>query len=63
MGHYHIKLDADAQKLCIIVFPWHMGKYNYKRLPMGIKIALDVFQNFTSKLVKDMEYVETDFLS
>jgi hypothetical protein len=37
MGYYHIKLDADAQKLCTIVFPW--GKYKYKRLPMGIKIA------------------------
>jgi hypothetical protein len=44
MGYYHIKLDADAQKLCTIVFPWHMGKYKYKRLSMGIKIAPDVFQ-------------------
>jgi hypothetical protein len=39
MGYYHIKLDADAQKLCTIVFPWHIGKYKYKRLPMGTKIA------------------------
>jgi hypothetical protein len=39
MGYYHIKLDADAQNLCAIVFPWHMGKYKCKRLPMGIKIA------------------------
>jgi hypothetical protein len=39
MGYYHIKLDADAQKICTIVFPWNMGKYKYKRLPMGIKIA------------------------
>jgi hypothetical protein len=39
MGYYHIKLDADAQKLCTIVFPWNTGKYKYKRLPMGIKIA------------------------
>jgi hypothetical protein len=37
MGYDHIKLDADAQKLCTIVFTW--GKYKYKRLPMGIKIA------------------------
>jgi hypothetical protein len=37
MGYYHIKQDADAQKLCTIVFPW--GKYKYKRLPTGIKIA------------------------
>jgi hypothetical protein len=37
MGYYHIKLDADAQNLCTLVFPW--GKYKYKRLPMGIKIS------------------------
>jgi hypothetical protein len=37
MGYYHIKLDADAQKLCTIVFPW--GKYKYKLLPMGIKTS------------------------
>jgi hypothetical protein len=34
-----------------------MGKY--KRLPMGIKIGLDVFQNVMSKLVQNMKYVET----
>jgi hypothetical protein len=39
MGYYHIKLDSDAQKLYTIVFPWNMGKYKYKRLPMGIKVA------------------------
>jgi hypothetical protein len=39
MGCYHIKLDADTQKLCTVVFPWHMGKYKYKRLPMSIKIV------------------------
>jgi dihydroorotate dehydrogenase len=59
MFYYHIKLDADAQKLCTIVFPWLMGKYKYKRLPMGIKIAPDVFQNVMSKLVQDMENVKT----
>jgi hypothetical protein len=51
MGYYHIKLDADAQKLCTIVFPWQMKKNKYKRLPMGIKISPDVFQNIMSKLV------------
>jgi hypothetical protein len=59
MGYYHIKLDADSQKLCTIVFLWQMGKYKYKRLPMGIKIAPDGFQNVMSKLVQDMEYVKT----
>jgi dihydroorotate dehydrogenase len=57
MGYYHIKLDADPQKLCTIVFPW--GQYKYKRLPLGVKISPDVFQNVISKLVQDMEYVKT----
>jgi hypothetical protein len=59
MSYYHIKLDANAQKLCTIVFPWFIGKFKYKRLPMGIKIASDVFQNVMSKIVQDMEYVKT----
>jgi hypothetical protein len=41
MGYYDIKIDAGAQKLSIFVFSW--GKYKYKCLPMGIKIAPDVF--------------------
>jgi hypothetical protein len=58
MGYYRIKLDADAQRLCTIIFPW--GKYKYKRLPMGIKISPDVFQNVMSKLAQDiMDYVKT----
>jgi hypothetical protein len=50
MGYYHIKLDADAQKLCTIIFPW--GKYKYKRLPMGIKIAPDFFKTSCLSLSK-----------
>jgi hypothetical protein len=53
MGYYHTKLDADAQQLCTIIFPW--GKYKYKRLPMGIKIAPNVFQNVMTKLIQDRE--------
>jgi hypothetical protein len=65
IGYYHVKLDAYAQKLCTILFPWYMGKYKYKhlRLPMSIKIAPDVFQIVMSKLVQDMEYVNTNMLS
>jgi dihydroorotate dehydrogenase len=59
MGYCHIKYDADTHKLCTIVLPWQMGKYKYKCLPMGIKIAPDVFQNVMLKLVQDMEYFKT----
>ena len=31
----------------------------YKRLPMGIKIVPDIFQNVMTKLTQDMEYVKT----
>jgi Reverse transcriptase (RNA-dependent DNA polymerase) len=57
MGYYDIKLDADAQKLCTIIFPW--GKYKYKCLAMGIMVAPDVFQNVMSKLTQGMTYVKT----
>jgi hypothetical protein len=40
MGYYHIKLDAESQNLCTIVFPWNTGKYKYKRLFMGVNMAL-----------------------
>jgi hypothetical protein len=39
--------------------PMVHGKYKYKRLPMGIKIDPDVFQDVMSTLVQDMEYVKT----
>jgi hypothetical protein len=54
MGYYHIKIDADAQKLCTIVFPWCMEKYKYKRLPMGIKISwfLMIFKTSCQSLSK-----------
>jgi hypothetical protein len=34
MGFYYIKIDADAQNLYTIVFPWHLGKCKNKHLPM-----------------------------
>ena len=56
MGYYHITLDADAQRLCTIVFPW--GKYKYKNFPMGIKLPLMFFKVSCANLPK-MEYVKT----
>jgi hypothetical protein len=63
MGYYHIKLDADAQKLCTIVFPKNMGKYKYKRLPMGIKIAwfLMFFKTSCQSLSKIWNMLRPEF--
>jgi hypothetical protein len=65
MGYYHIKLDADAQKLCTIVFPWHIWKIQMQTHTHAYQDCLDpdVFQNFMSNLVQDMEYINTTILS
>jgi hypothetical protein len=48
MSYYHIPLDLEAQKLCTTILPW--GKYQYKRLPMGVKTSPDVFQRIMYEL-------------
>ena len=55
MGYYHIHLTPEASRLCTIVLPW--GKYEYTRLPMGVKCSPDVFQERMSDLFQGMEYV------
>jgi hypothetical protein len=49
MGYYHIPLDLEAQKLCTNILPW--GKYQYKRLPMGVKTSPDIFQRIMYELL------------
>ncbi len=41
MGYNTIRLDLDASKICMVIFPW--GKYSNKRLPMGIAGYPDIF--------------------
>ena len=55
MGYYTLRLNPDAQRLCTIITPW--GKYKYKRLPMGISTAPDIFQNKMSDLMRELEFV------
>jgi len=55
MGYYHIPLDEESQKLCTTILPW--GKYKYKRLPMGISCAPDIFQSIMNRLLGDLDYV------
>ena len=55
MGYYHIPMSEQAQALCTTVLPW--GKYRYCRLPMGLKVATDVFQNTMMELLGDLPYV------
>ena len=45
----------EVHKLLTIITPF--GKYKYKKLPMGLKIAADVFQREMSKLMDGIEGV------
>ena len=56
MGYYNIKLSDDASKLCTITTPF--GKYEYLRLPMGISIAPDIFQDCICQLFEDLDTVK-----
>ena len=54
-GYYHIPLSEKAQKICTTILPW--GKYSYKRLPMGLASAPDIFQSIMMDLLDDLDYV------
>jgi hypothetical protein len=56
MGYYHIPLDLEAQKLCTTTLPW--GKYQYKRLQMGVKTSPDMFQRTMYELLGDMPNIQ-----
>ena len=55
MGYYHIPLDEASQRLCTTILPW--GKYRYKRLPMGISSAPDIFQAIMTEILGDLDFV------
>ena len=38
-----------------MVMPW--GKYQYRRMPMGIKNCPDIFQKVMNDLLGDLEYI------
>ena len=55
MGYYHIPLDKHSQELCTTILPW--GKFRYKRLPMGVSSAPDIFQAIMQEMLGDLEFV------
>ncbi len=52
---HHFLLSRSNQELCTTVLPW--GYYRYKRLPMGISVAADIFQYEVSKIFIDIPFV------
>ena len=56
MGYYSIPLSEASQELTTFLLPW--GKYRYKRMPMGIKVGTDCFQETMSHILGDLPYVK-----
>jgi hypothetical protein len=56
MGFWCILLDRNSQRLCTIVLPW--GKYSYVRLPMGLSVSPDIYQEKMANLFEDMSEVK-----
>ena len=54
MGYYHMLLTPFSSRLCTIVLPW--GKYEFVRLPMGLSISPDVFQEKMSELMAGLDF-------
>jgi RNase H-like domain found in reverse transcriptase/Reverse transcriptase (RNA-dependent DNA polymerase) len=56
MGYYHFKLSDELSKMCSFMLPF--GMYRYKRLPMGLKISPDFFQQRMWELFGDLPFVK-----
>ena len=54
-GYYSIPICRKSQNVCTTILS--CGKYAYKRLPMGVACALDVFQSIMMNLLGDLSFV------
>ena len=54
MGYYHMRLTPFSSRLCTVVLPW--GRYEYCRLPMGLSISPDIFQEKMSELMAGLDF-------
>ena len=54
-GYWHVELDEDSSLLCTFNTPF--GRYKFNRLPFGIKVAQDAFQQRLDHCFKDIENV------
>ena len=53
MGFFQIQLDYESQLLTTFGTPW--GRYRYKRLPMGITSAPEIYQRKIEEVFENIE--------
>ena len=53
--YYHIRLSEQASNICTIILPW--GKYQYKRLPMGLSNSPVIFWEKMNEMFRGFEYI------
>jgi len=56
MGYYTVAIGLGSRDLTTIVTEF--GKYRYKRLPMGLSCAPDMFQSKINELLGDLDSVQ-----
>ena len=52
MGYYSMSLDQISQEYWVTCLPW--GLFRYNMLPMGVKVATDIFQAAMIELFNDL---------
>ena len=56
MGYYHFKLDEELSDMSTFILAF--GLYNHTRLPMGLSISPDLFQEKMAKLFTDLPHIK-----
>jgi len=56
MGYYHFRLSDELSDMSTFMLPF--GLYKYRRLPMGLSVSPDLFQERMSKLFGDIPWIK-----
>ncbi len=54
-GYWHVKLDHESSLLTTFDPPW--GKHRFVRLPFGLKVSGDIFQQQLDEVLAKLESI------